>query len=139
MLGLHCYGQALLVAASRDYSVVVTRGLLTVVVSIVATTTREGLVGSRHAGFSSCGAWVLLLRGMCDLPRPGTEPVSPLLAGGFLTTRATPSNFLKNVQSLKYITLPLELAASKLNIFHAFSLLLGDYICFSFLQLSSYS
>ena len=55
--GFHCCGQAFLVAASRDYSVVM-RGLLIVVVSFVATTMREGLVGSRHAGFSSCGAWV---------------------------------------------------------------------------------
>ena len=27
-----------------------------------------------------------MLRGMWDLPRPGLEPVSPALAGGFLTT-----------------------------------------------------
>ena len=27
-----------------------------------------------------------MLCGMCDLPRPGIEPVSPALAGGFLTT-----------------------------------------------------
>ena len=51
--------------------------------------------GSRHMGFgscglravehrlSSCGAWPQLLRGMWDLPRPGIEPVSPALAGGF--------------------------------------------------------
>ena len=51
-----------------------------------------------HAGFSSCGSWALehrlgscgaqtqLLCGMWDLPRPGIEPVSPALAGGFLTT-----------------------------------------------------
>ena len=49
-------------------------------------------------GFSSCGSWALehrlsscgaravLLRGMWDLPGPGLEPVSPALAGGFLTT-----------------------------------------------------
>ena len=49
-------------------------------------------------GLSSCGSWALehrlsscgapaqLLRGMWDLPRPGLEPVSPALAGGFLTT-----------------------------------------------------
>ena len=55
-------------------------------------------MGSRHAGFSSCGSqvlehrlrscgtWALLLRGMWDLPGPGIEPVSPALAGGFLTT-----------------------------------------------------
>ena len=40
--------------------------------------------GSRCAGFSSCGAQ--LLCGMWDLPGPGIEPVSPALAGGFLTT-----------------------------------------------------
>ena len=62
-------------------------------------------MGSRHAGFSSCGtraqqSWLTgsraqfsscgvqasLLRGMWDLPGPGLEPVSPALAGGFLTT-----------------------------------------------------
>ena len=54
--------------------------------------------GSRHMGFSSCGlqalerklsnfgTQALLLRGMWDLPRPGLKPVSPALAGGFLTT-----------------------------------------------------
>ena len=35
---------------------------------------------------SSCGARAQLLRGMWDLPGPGLEPVSPALAGGFLTT-----------------------------------------------------
>ena len=43
-------------------------------------------VGSRRAGFSTCGAWALLLRSMWDLPGPGLEPMSPALAGGFLTT-----------------------------------------------------
>ena len=54
--------------------------------------------GSRHAGFSSCGSQALenrlssrglrawLLRGMWDLPGPGSEPMSPALAGGFVTT-----------------------------------------------------
>ena len=35
---------------------------------------------------SSCGAWALLLHGMWDIPGPGLEPMSPALAGGFLTT-----------------------------------------------------
>ena len=48
---------------------------------------------------SYCGAWALdtqasavvthgldLFCGMCDLPGPGTEPVSPALPGGFFTT-----------------------------------------------------
>ena len=49
-------------------------------------------------GLSSCGSWALegrlsscgaraqLLRGMWDLPRQGLEPLSPALAGRFLTT-----------------------------------------------------
>ena len=55
-------------------------------------------MGSRRAGFSSCGSGALerrlsfcgarasLLHGMWDLPGPGLEPVCPALAGGFLTT-----------------------------------------------------
>ena len=35
---------------------------------------------------SSCGAQAYLLRGMWDLPGPVIEPVSPAVAGGFLTT-----------------------------------------------------
>ena len=35
---------------------------------------------------SSCGAWAQVLCGMWDPPRPGIEPMSPTLAGGFLTT-----------------------------------------------------
>ena len=35
---------------------------------------------------SSCGTWAWLLHGMWDLPGPGIEPMSPALAGGFLTT-----------------------------------------------------
>ena len=50
-------------------------------------------------GLSSCGAQTLLLRSMWDLPGPGLEPVSPTLAGGFLTS-APPGKpmktFLKN-------------------------------------------
>ena len=35
---------------------------------------------------SSCGTRAQLLCSMWDLPRPGIEPMSPALAGGFLTT-----------------------------------------------------
>ena len=35
---------------------------------------------------SNCGSQAQLLRGMWDPPRPGLEPVSPALAGGFSTT-----------------------------------------------------
>ena len=34
---------------------------------------------------SSCGSRAQLLRGIWDLPGPGLKPVSPALAGGFLT------------------------------------------------------
>ena len=35
---------------------------------------------------SSCDTRAELLRGMWNLPEAGVEPVSPILAGGFLTT-----------------------------------------------------
>ena len=44
---------------------------------------------------SSCGAQAQLLRGMRGLPGPGIEPVSPALAGGFLTT-VPPGKSLNN-------------------------------------------
>ena len=37
-------------------------------------------------GLSSCGTRAKLLCGMWDLPGQGMKPVSPALAGGFLTT-----------------------------------------------------
>ena len=55
-------------------------------------------IGSRHKGFSSCSSqtqelglrscspWASLPSGMWNLPRPGIEPMSPALAGEFLTT-----------------------------------------------------
>ena len=55
-------------------AVVVTRGL-----SSCSSRTPERRLGS-------CGAQAQLLCGMWDLPGPGLEPVSPALAGGFLTT-----------------------------------------------------
>ena len=44
--------------------------------------------GSRalECRLSSCGARAQLLHGTWDLPGPGLKPVSPALAGGFLTT-----------------------------------------------------
>ena len=44
-----------------------------------------GLWALEHR-LSSCGSWVQLLCSMQDLPGPELEPVSPALAGGFLTT-----------------------------------------------------
>ena len=49
---------------------------------------------------SSCGALAQLLPGMWDLPGPGPEPMSPALAGGFLTTvpPGKPKTFLDITQ-----------------------------------------
>ena len=100
VLGLRCCVQALSSCGERGLLFVVVRGLLIVVASFVAEhgIQAHGLQQLWHEGFSSCGSWALerrlgicdaralLLRCMWDLPRPGLEPVSPALAGRFLTT-----------------------------------------------------
>ena len=53
---------------------------------------------------SSCGTRAQLLRGMWDLPGPGLKPVSPALAGGFLTT-APSGKSLKCIFDLRYFQL----------------------------------
>ena len=58
---------------------------LTIAASLVA----EHRLQTRR--LSNCGSRAQLLSGMWDLPRPGLEPVSPALTGGFLTT-APPGN-----------------------------------------------
>ena len=57
-------------------------------VRVVVSTHNFSSCGSRvlERRLSSCGTRAYLLCGMWDLPRPGLEPVSPALAGGFLTT-----------------------------------------------------
>ena len=81
-----------LVVASGGYSLLRCKGFSLWWLLLLQST------GSRRAGFNSCGLWALelrlsscgarteLLRGMWDLPGPGVEPLSPALAGGFLTT-----------------------------------------------------
>ena len=54
--------------------------------SSCGTWTRNCGLRALERRFSSCGAQAWLLHGMWDLPGPGLEPVSPALAGGFLTT-----------------------------------------------------
>ena len=41
--------------------------------------------GLQACRLSSCGTWAWLFHGIWDLPRPEVKPVSPALAGGFLT------------------------------------------------------
>ena len=88
-----------LVVASGGYSSVWCAGLSLRWLLLLRSTR------SRHAGFSSCSAGSVVVArglqsagsvvvahglscssGMWDLPGPGLEPVSPALAGGFLTT-----------------------------------------------------
>ena len=64
----------------RAGATLVVHRLLIAVASLVAQ------LGSRAHGLSSCGAQVWLLASIWDLSRPGIKPVSPALAGGFLTT-----------------------------------------------------
>ena len=56
------------------------RGPLTVAASLVAEHRLQTL------RLSSCGSQAQPLCGMWNLPGPGLEPVSPALAGRFLTT-----------------------------------------------------
>ena len=91
-MGLRCCVQAFSSCSEWGLLFVAVRGLLMRWLLLLQST------GSRCMGFSSCGSQalerrlsscgtrVLLLRSMWDLPRPGLEPVSPALAGGFLTT-----------------------------------------------------
>ena len=91
-LGLRCCTQAFSSCSKRGYSLLRCAGLSLQWLLLLQS------MGSRCAGFSSCGsralehrlsscgAWAQLLCIMWDLPGPGIEPVSPVLAGRFLTT-----------------------------------------------------
>ena len=46
---------------------------------------------------NSCGTWAWLLQGMWNLPRPGIKPVSPTLAGGFLSTAPSRKSLIVNL------------------------------------------
>ena len=45
-------------------------------------------------GLNSWGAWASLLCSTCNLPGPGTEPMSSALAGGFLSTLPPEKSFI---------------------------------------------
>ena len=100
VLGLCCCVGFSLVVESGGYSPVGAPGLPIAAASLVV---ERGLWGSQASvvaacGLTSCGsrtlehrlnccgARVYLLHDTWDLPRSGIEPVSPVLAGGFLTT-----------------------------------------------------
>ena len=106
-LGLRCHARAFSSCGKRGLLFVAMRGLLIAVASLVARSTGSGRVGfsscgswALEHGLNSCGAWAYLLRGMWALPGPGLEPVSPALAGGFLTT--VPSGKPQGIIFLKH-------------------------------------
>ena len=80
MLGLHFCARAFSSCGKRGPLFIAVRGPLTVAASLLA---EHRLQTCR---LSSCGSRAQLLHGMWGLPRPGLEPVSPALAGGFSTT-----------------------------------------------------
>ena len=99
-LGLHCCARAFSSCGERGLLFVAVHGLPIAVASLCCgarALAMQALVvvargfsscGSRalERRLSSCGAQAWLLCGMWDLPSPGLEPMSPALAGGFLTT-----------------------------------------------------
>ena len=79
-----------LVVASGNYSLLCCAGFslrwLLLLWSMDSRRAGFGSCGALEFRLSSCGARALLNRGMWDLPGPGLEPMSPALAGRFLTT-----------------------------------------------------
>ena len=90
VLGPRCYARAFSSCGERGLLFVAVRWLLIAVGSLAALVVEHRLQarGLQQVAcrLSSCGAWAQLLRGMWDLPGPGLKPVSPALAGRFLTT-----------------------------------------------------
>ena len=80
VLGLRFCARASSSCGERRPLFIAVRGPLTVAASLVAEHRLQ------MCRLSSCGSRAQPLRGMWDLSRPGLEPVSPALAGGFSTT-----------------------------------------------------
>ena len=80
VLGLRFCVRAFSSCGKRGPLFIAVRRPLTIAASLVA----EHRLQMRR--LSNCGSRAQLLRDMWDLPRPGLEPVSPALAGRFLTT-----------------------------------------------------
>ena len=80
MLGLRFCARSFSSCGEQGPPFIAVCGPLTIAASLVA----EHRLQTRR--LSSCGSRAQSLRGMWDPPRPGLEPVSPALAGGFSTT-----------------------------------------------------
>ena len=75
-----------------------------------------------HVGFSRCSAWASLPCAMWNLPRLGTQPVSPALAGGFFTTG--PPEMAFNLLVIDYSWVKNHLLNSSILIYTIFFFLL---------------
>ena len=95
VLGLRFCARAFSSCGKRGPLFIAVHGPLTVAASLVA----EHRLQMRR--LSSCGTRAQSLRGMWDLPRPGLEPVSPALAGGFSTTAPPGKPFADVLNQLK--------------------------------------
>ena len=80
VLGLRFCARAFSSCGKRGPLFIAVRGPLTIAAFLVA---EHRLQTCR---LSNCGSQAQLLHGMWDLPRSGLKPVSPALAGRFLTT-----------------------------------------------------
>ena len=80
VLGLRFCARALSSCGKRGPLFIVVRRPLTIAASLAA----EHRLQMRR--LSNCGSRAQPLCSMWDPPRPGLEPVSPALAGGFSTT-----------------------------------------------------
>ena len=90
-LGLCCCTGTSSSCGERGLLFIAVRGLLIAGASLVqhglqARGLSSCVLQTLERRLSSCGAQAQLLRGMWDLPGPGLEPVSPALAGRFLTS-----------------------------------------------------
>ena len=115
ILGLSCHTLTLFSCSERWLVLVVVCGLLM----------RWLLLWSTDSGavtLNSYGARAKLLHCMWVLPRPGAKPMSPALAGRFLTTKVPQNNFI-------YLFIYLFLAMLGLCCFKGFSVVLyrGGY------------
>ena len=80
VLGLRFCARSFSSCGERGPLFIAVHGPLTVAASLFA----EHRLQTRR--LSSCGSRAQLLCSMWDLPKPGLEPASPALAGGFSTT-----------------------------------------------------
>ena len=99
VLGLRFCARAFSSSGEWGPLFIAVRGPLTVMVSLVA----EHRLQTHR--LSTCSSRAQLLRGTWDPPRPGLEPMSPTLAGRFLTTAppGKPQNDLSYFESFTII------------------------------------